>query len=99
MSLRIRKEMEEMPLSTNSLKVPRAQALFAMRNFQVLDRVSFHYHGEQKIGTVIRLNQKTISVKLDTGEQWNISPQMLYKVDEENPISEMLLQLNKRNKK
>jgi len=34
-------------------------------------------------GTVTRLNQKTITVTLDNGEHWNVSPDFLKKIDVE----------------
>lgn len=68
----------------------KAKALFAMQEFQVLDRVYFDYHGERKEGTVTKLNQRTISVTLDTGEHWNVAPDFLTKIIEANPISKAL---------
>lgn len=67
--------------------VHKAQAIFAMRNFQILDRVYFDYHGERKEGIVTRLNQKTITVTLDDGGQWNVSPDFLKKIVEKSTKS------------
>jgi len=67
----------------------KAKALFSMREFQILDRVFFDYHGERKEGTITRLNQKTVSVTLDNGGHWNVSPDFLTKVDEGNPLAEL----------
>lgn len=76
----------------------KAKALFAMQDFQVLDRVHFDYHGERKIGTVTRLNQRTISVILDTGEQWKVAPDFLTKIIEAYPTTKALSKLhNKRS--
>lgn len=72
----------------------RAKAMLAMRDFQVLDKVFFDYHGERKEGTVTRLNQKTITVTLDNGARWNVSPDFLKKIDEENILNELTLRGN-----
>jgi len=69
----------------------RAKALFAMREFQMLDKVYFIHHGQRKEGTVTRLNQKTISVTLETGEHWNVSPDLLKRVEQASPIIELPL--------
>lgn len=60
----------------------KAKALYAMKDFQILDRVYFDYHGERKEGTVTRLNQRTITVTLHTGEIWKVSPDFLIKIIE-----------------
>ena len=68
----------------------RTKAMFAMRDFQVLDKVFFDCHGERKEGTVTRLNQKTVTVTLNNGEHWNVSPDFLKKIDEENTLNELI---------
>lgn len=75
----------------------RAKALFAIRDFQTLDRVYFEHQGQKKYGTVIRLNQKTISVKLDNGEHWNVIPQMLKKTGEKYSENEIALRRNDKD--
>jgi len=62
----------------------KARALYAMKDFQVFDRVYFDYRGERKEGTVTRLNQKTISVRLINGESWKVAPDFLIKIIERN---------------
>ena len=69
----------------------RTQALFAMRNFNLSDRVYFEYHGKRLEGTVARLNQKTITVVLDDGNHWNVSPNLLTKLDDKDIPDEILL--------
>ncbi len=66
------------------------KAMFAMRDFQVLDKVFFDYHGEQKEGTVTRLNQKTVTVTLDNGARWNVSPDFLKKIGKEFTLNELI---------
>ena len=48
-----------------------------------MDRVYFTNNGEKIIGTVVRLNQKTVSVDADNGGQWRIAPDFLTKVIEQ----------------
>jgi hypothetical protein len=66
-------------------------ALAAMRQFHVLDRVSFVHNGKQHEGTVTRLNQKTISIMLDDGTRWNVAPSLLTKVADRKETALQLL--------
>lgn len=70
--------------------IHKARALVAMRNFYILDRVSFSHNGKRYEGVVTRLNQKTITVTLDDDTRWGISPGNLKKIDQENPLKELL---------
>ncbi len=70
--------------------VHKVRALYAMRNFNILDRVSFTHNEKHYEGTVTRLNQKTITVILDDGNHWNVAPGVLTKLDQENPLKEIL---------
>lgn len=62
-------------------QIDRAKDQKAMRNFQIFDRVAFNHRGVEKTGTVTRLNQKTVSVRLDDKSRWNVSPHFLTKID------------------
>lgn len=68
----------------------KARALSAMKDFNILDRVSFTFNGKYMEGIVSRLNQKTISVTLDDGNRWNVSPGSLKRLADENPLKELL---------
>lgn len=57
-------------------KVKRLQAI---SNFSVLDKVSFIHNGEEKHGTITRLNQKTVTIITDDDEHWNVNPSLLKK--------------------
>ncbi|RKW41662.1 MAG: hypothetical protein D8H96_09335 [Lautropia sp.] len=57
--------------------IRQARATVQMTRFNVGDRVSFIAHGEDKEGTVIRLNKKTVSIAVDDGHQWNVAPGLL----------------------
>ena len=53
-------------------------ALNAMMKFNLGAKVCFDStkHGMQ-VGTLIKFNQKTVTVLTDEGRQWKVSPQML----------------------
>lgn len=70
--------------------VHKVQALAQMQKFNVLDRVSFTHNGSYYEGTVTRLNQKTITVILDNGHHWNVSPDLLTKLPHDHPFKEIL---------
>lgn len=77
--------------------VHRMHALHAMQNFSFMDRVSFTNNGQYYEGIVTRLNQKTITVTLDNGNRWNVSPGSLIKLKTENPIQTMMIKNNGKN--
>src|SRR5688572_12252341 len=58
----------------------RAEALFAMSEFDIGDRVSWDSRdGNVHTGVIIKLNSKTASVRVDDQGYWNVSPQLLRK--------------------
>ena len=69
--------------------VHHVRTLDAMRSFHVTDRVWFTHNEKYYEGTITRLNQKTVSVTLDDGNRWNVSPGVLQKVNTENPLKEL----------
>lgn len=75
--------------------VHRAKELYAMKDFQVLDRVVFHHASQRIEGTVLRINQRTISVVADDGVNWKISPQLLKKLGQEAEVEDIALALTK----
>jgi len=50
-----------------------------MQEFKVMDKVSFEYQGRQLQGTIIRLNQKTVTLVAEDDRKWNVSPNYLSK--------------------
>lgn len=60
----------------------KARSLKAMAEFNLADRVYFHHGQRRIIGTVIRLNQKTVSVETNDGHHWTIPPAFLRKMFE-----------------
>ena len=58
----------------------KAGALVSMAKLHVSDRVSWDgVDGTVRTGIIIRLNQKTVSVKTNDNGYWNVSPQLLRK--------------------
>lgn len=52
-----------------------------LQHFELLERVYFIDNEGNKIeGTIIRLNNKTVTIKTDSGTEWRVNPQLL-KVD------------------
>ncbi len=56
------------------------RAMEKVQEFNVLDRVYFiDNDGNEITGTIIRLNQKTVTIKADDGKRWRVSPSFLIK--------------------
>lgn len=52
-----------------------------LQHFELLERVYFIDNEGNKIeGTIIRINNKTVTIKTDSGTEWRVNPQLL-KVD------------------
>jgi hypothetical protein len=62
----------------------QARAHVRMLDFRIGDRVSFEPEGRPVvIGMVTRYNKKTVTVITDSGEHWNVAPNFLHRVLEE----------------
>jgi hypothetical protein len=61
----------------------KVRTLYAMKDFHLDDRVSFVHNGMLLEGTVTRLNQKSVSVRLNNGNQWTVHPTLLRKIIKE----------------
>jgi hypothetical protein len=66
-----------------------ARAMYAMKDFNFLDRVYFDNNGRRIEGVVTRLNQKTITVTTDDGGHWNVSPGLLTKIEDGIKLKEI----------
>jgi hypothetical protein len=93
-------------IDLNHRIVARLRLLHQMRahaemlEFKIGDRVTFQPPGREQIeGMLTRYNKKTVTVITDDGRQWNVSPQLLSKVNApvhmETPGSNVVL-LGKR---
>jgi len=61
-----------------------------MLDFKIGERVTFHPEGySQLFGILTRYNRKTMTVITDAGQQWNVAPRLLRRVDarEGNPAT------------
>ncbi len=65
---------------TRLRELQRHEAHQGLHNFNVLDQVTFEHHGELKRGLITRLNQRTATVVLPTGQRWTVEPKFLRKV-------------------
>lgn len=65
--------------------IRRAQEMQALREFRLMDRVFFHHASEHITGTVIRINQRTLSVLTDTGRRWTVAPEFLHHEEVSSP--------------
>ena len=56
-----------------------------MMQFSPGDQVCFEPRGRDKqFGTLVKYNQKTVTVISESGQQWNVSPHLLSKVKSVN---------------
>ena len=54
----------------------------AMLDFRIGERVKFRPSGSPElVGTLTRYNKKTVTVITDSGQQWNVAPGLLTKVE------------------
>ncbi len=57
-----------------------------MMQFSPGDRVSFKPpRRDRQIGTLVKFNQKTVTVITESGQKWNISPHLLNKIKDVKP--------------
>ncbi len=57
-----------------------------MMQFSPGEQVSFQPSGRSpQFGTLVKFNKKTVTVITESGQKWNVSPQLLKKVKQANP--------------
>ena len=59
----------------------KVKCLKALNEFNIGDRITFNYEDKTFFGKVLKLNQKTISIRTEDGRRWNVSPQFLSKLN------------------
>ena len=60
--------------------IQKAGTIMYMSKFHIGDRVAWNGRdGSRRTGIIVRLNQKTASINLSDGSQWNVSPHLLEK--------------------
>jgi len=58
--------------------ISQAQSTVLLSQFSVGDRVRFlGREGQVVVGTIVRLNKKTISISAENGQRWNVSPNLV----------------------
>ena len=71
-----------------------------MLEFRIGDRVSFQPEGRPLlVGMLTRYNKKTVTVITESGEQWNVAPGLLRRVNRSqsaDDASANVIQLHKR---
>lgn len=76
-------------LIINRLKeISRQEAAQQVSKYNVTDIVSFAYEGETRYGVVMRVNQKSVSLKMTDGSECRVSPSFLMKAA--NPPQEVV---------
>lgn len=86
MKIDIDKLTEQELVDLNNRIVERLRFLESMKahvemlDFRIGEKVSFRPPGRERVtGTLIKYNKKTVSVLTETGQKWNVSPQLLEK--------------------
>lgn len=66
--------------------ISQAQSTAVLSQFSVGQRVRFlGRDGQAVVGTIIRLNKKTVSISSDNGQRWNVSPNLVQAHDSRTP--------------
>jgi len=61
----------------------------SMLEFRIGERVRFRPEGREPVtGMITRYNKKTVSIVTETGQRWNVSPQLIERAAERNAGSE-----------
>ncbi|MBI2459269.1 MAG: hypothetical protein HYV53_01815 [Parcubacteria group bacterium] len=63
--------------------INRAKSTVSLARFNLGDRAYFLYNGRKMPGAIIRLNQKTATLRLDDGKEWLVAPGLLTKIIEQ----------------
>jgi hypothetical protein len=71
----------------------QARVRSTMTGFRIGDRVSFQPEGgDEVVGTIVRLNRKSVTVVTAEGVQWRVSPALLKRQDGDHRVSDSGLQ-------
>lgn len=61
-------------------KIRKMKLYEDLQKFDVGDKVSFKDKGDIITGTVIRVNQKSLTIKTDRGTTWYVAPALVTKI-------------------
>lgn len=85
--------------------VERLKALDSVHAFQEMialglgTKVSFESNRGRQVGTIIKLNKKTVGVLTESGRKWNVSPHLLSRVKEVESNTQVINIKRKRKNK
>lgn len=80
--------------------INKTKALRKMKKFNLMDWVSFVHNGKRYEGFINRFNQRSVTVLLDDGHLWNVSPQILKKIKgRENPLMTIMTEKQRQKLK
>lgn len=66
-----------------------------MLKFSIGDKVSFEPVGRgRQTGTLVKYNQKSVTIVTDTGQRWNVSPGLLSKIKPVSDSGHVVIELN-----
>ena len=68
----------------------KAKIISSLKKFQLFDSVYFMYKDKKYEGVIMRLNQKTATVKVEDGVFWKIPPTFLKKSNKTNVYKELM---------
>jgi hypothetical protein len=68
-------------VDTDIYQTSSSESLTA-NNLKIGERVGFKREGDSIVGTIVRLNQKTVTINTSTKGQWRVAYAFLYKVYE-----------------
>ena len=75
----------EIVVRNKELRAMKAQA--ELQQFRVGNQVQFMGNeGELIVGTIIRINKKTVSLVTEEGARWKVSPSFLRKLNHASPM-------------
>ncbi len=75
-------------LALNHEVVERLKVLDSVHAFQEMislglgAKVNFESNRGRQVGTIIKLNKKTVGVLTESGQKWNVSPHLLSRIKE-----------------
>jgi hypothetical protein len=73
----------------------QARVRATMTEFKLGDRVSFQPEpGQEVVGTIVRLNRKSVTVATADGAQWRVAPVLLNRCEGDHRASESAVQGN-----
>lgn len=66
----------------DTLRMRREQE--QLQRFRILDRVWFIHEGRMQEGTIMKINRRTASLRMDDGSLWNVSPHFLHRPEDDS---------------